>query len=224
MSLFDWLRTVFRPRALQPIDKLWLTEEAKFQGIASEIAGVSATTAIVLVAHFRDTLAQLETRLEEFDVGVEVISRTKNFLDLLQPRSGELQVPALATTSEQLPRFDNELLGFLRFGIQSVALVVVEKHPLPTYERRVVEFTNLLPCRSRLSFHTSLEDPMIRILTADWIADQLRDMGVKENQALESYIVSREIRLLQQRLEASCPRPEPAASAQEWLRVNAQIS
>ena len=68
MGIFDWLKT---PKTNVDLldDVIWLTKHAKFAGISAAIARSLAEPdrpfALLLVAHFRDCLEQLQAMVEQ---------------------------------------------------------------------------------------------------------------------------------------------------------------
>jgi hypothetical protein len=68
MGMFDWLKT---PKSnVDLLDEvIWLTKQAKFTGISAAMARCLAQPArpfaVLLVAHFRDCLLELQTIVEQ---------------------------------------------------------------------------------------------------------------------------------------------------------------
>jgi len=68
MGIFDWLKKPKTNVDLQD-DVIWLTKQAKLAGISASIGRCLAEPArpfaVLLVAHFRDCLEQLQTIVEQ---------------------------------------------------------------------------------------------------------------------------------------------------------------
>jgi hypothetical protein len=75
-----------------------------------------------------------------------------------------------------------------------IDFIVGERHPLPSVDDRLEEFADELPCRCRFSHHVSLEDAVMKIFAGDWVKNVLKQMGMKEDEAIESQMVSHRIR------------------------------
>ena len=153
-------------------DHIWVTTDAKFAGLAKEAEerSKSETVAILLVAHFPDVL----TRLEE----------------LASQQTWE--VPCQAIPASNL---NTDLAASLHLDESAVLDIIVgERHPLPSVDDRLEEFADELPCRCRFSHHVSLEDAVMKIFAGDWVKNVLKQMGMKEDEAIESQMVSRRIR------------------------------
>ena len=154
------------------------------------------TVAILLVGHFPDVLARLE--------------------ELVKPQTWD--VPCKVVPAKQL---DSDLAASL--NLQAAALIdiiVGERHPLPSVDDRLEEFARLLPCRCRFSHHISLEDAVMKVFAGEWVKKILMQMGMKEDEAIDSQMVSRRIRQAQQKIEGRTYGHLDAESAAEWLEKN----
>lgn len=199
MGLFDFLfGSKKRTNVTIAPERIWLTHDAKFSGLATEAEerSNSETVAILLVAHFPDVLEQLE-----FIVNHHTFN-----------------VPCKAVSANDLNR---ELAQSLHLDESAVIDVIVgERHPLPSVDDRLAGFADELPCRCRFAHHVSLQDPVIRVFAGDWVTNVLNKMGMKEDEALESQMVSRRIRAAQQKIEGQASGSLDADSAAAWLERN----
>jgi hypothetical protein len=179
-------------------DHIWMTSLAKFAGLAKDVEdrAQSGTVAILLVAHFPDVLARLEELANQLALSVPVKA-----------------VPAV--------NLDVDLATSLNLDKSAIIDVIVgERHPLPSVDDRLEEFADELPCRCRFSHHISLEDPVIKIFAGEWVGNVLRKLGISEDQAIESNMVSRRIRQAQQKIEGRAFGSSDANTAAEWLEKN----
>lgn len=179
-------------------DHIWMTTDAKFAGLAKEAEdrSKSETVAILLVAHFPDVLARLEELANKRD----------------------WSVPCKAVPASNL---DTDLAASLNLSESAIIDIIVgERHPLPSVDDRLEEFADYLPCRCRFSHHVSLDDPVIEIFAGDWIKNVLKQLGMKEDEAIESQTVSRRIRKTQQKIEGRAYGNFDAESAAHWLKKN----
>ncbi len=179
-------------------DHIWVTTDAKFAGLAKEAEerSKSETVAILLVAHFPDVLARLE--------------------ELASQQTWE--VPCQAIPASNL---NTDLAASLHLDESAIIDIIVgERHPLPSVDDRLEEFADELPCRCRFSHHVSLEDAVMKIFAGDWVKNVLKQMGMKEDEAIESQMVSRRIRQAQQKIEGKAFGSSEAESAAEWLEKN----
>ncbi len=179
-------------------DHIWVTSVAKFAGLAKvvEDRAQSETVAILLVAHFPDVLARLEELANQLALSVPVKAVPAGNLDVNLATSLNLDKSAI------------------------IDVIVGERHPLPSVDDRLEEFADELPCRCRFSHHISLEDPVFEIFAGPWVVNVLRKLGISEDQAIESNMVSRRIRQAQQKIEGRAFGSSDANSAAEWLEKN----
>ena len=180
MAFFDSLFGSRKRTNVEVIpDHIWVTTDAKFAGLAKEAEerSKSETVAILLVAHFPDVLARLE----------ELASRQT------------WETPCHPIPASNLNR---DLAASLNLDESAIIDIIVgERHPLPSVDDRLEEFADELPCRCRFSHHVSLEDAVMKIFAGDWVKNVLKQMGMKEDEAIESQMVSRRIRQAQQKIE-----------------------
>ncbi|QDT54195.1 preprotein translocase subunit SecA [Caulifigura coniformis] len=197
-----WWNVLFgggKPRRLEERpDRLWMTADARFEGLRSEAIARSTggADAVLLVAHFPDVLARLD--------------------EMVGQRSWA--VPCRAVPASDLSR---ELAFAARLDESAVIdLLVAERHPLPSVDEELLEFARGLPCRCRMAHVLSLEDPVLKAFAGDRTRDILRRLGMKEDEAIESAMVTRQIRKAQQKIEGRTFGSLRAGSAAEWLAKN----
>ena len=102
----------------------------------------------------------------------------------------------------------------------TIDIIVGERHPLPSVDDRLEEFADELPCRCRFSHHVSLDDAVLKVFAGDWVKNVLKQLGMTEDEAIESQMVSRRIRQAQQKIEGRAFGSLNAESAAEWLEKN----
>ena len=198
MGIFDWLK---KPKTnVDLLDEvIWLTKQAKFTGISASIGRCLAEPArpfaVLLVAHFRDCLEQLQAIVQQG--GFENV---------------------IATTAENLTGRSASRLG--SDDSQTVVIIVAERHPLQAHDAAVTESAQSLPCRCRLVHHVSLEDPMMQMFAGEWVQNVLQRLGMNEHEAIESRMVTRRIQAAAQKIENQAVSDMAADSAEEWLERN----
>ncbi|MCY2988875.1 MAG: hypothetical protein NTY19_13550 [Planctomycetota bacterium] len=200
MGILDWLK---KPKSNVDLldDLIWLTKHAKFTGISAATARClnepARPFAVLLVAHFQDCLEQLQTIIQQ---------------------GGFDQRSVIAATAENLTGRSAPRLG--SDDSQIIEIIVAERHPLQAHDTAVAEFAESLPCRCRLVHHVSLEDPLMRMFAGEWVQSVLKQLGIKENEAIESRMVTRRLQQAAQRIERQAVSDLPADSAGEWLERN----
>ena len=199
MGLFDWFTST--PSNTTVLDDvIWLTKAAKFKGIRQMVARILAGNgrphSLILVAHFRDCLDELQKISESVTASRPIIVASAD----------ALQNTRTSTISSDETR--------------PLQIIVGERHPLLSHDDAVLEFARSLPCRCRLVHHVSLEDPLMRAFSGEWVEGILKSLGMAEVEAIESKMVARQIKAAQQKLAAQCMTDFPAESAEKWMERN----
>ncbi len=199
MGLFDFLTRGKFSRVDRREDRIWLTQAAKLNGIRADLLDCarSESVAVLLIAHFPDTLARLETLIADGpggDVPLQPVLATNLSTDL----AARLQV-------DESARMD---------------LIVAERHPLPSVDDGLVRFAEELPCRTRLAVHMSLDDPLLKPFVGDWLEKMLAQLGMHEDEPIESRLVSRRIRAAQEKVADQATGNREADSAADWMAKN----
>ena len=199
MPLFDFLFGSKKSSNCEIVaDRIWLTRNAKFAGIAKEVAerSNSKTVAILLVAHFRDVLARLD----------EVSAAATTAVPVKAVLAGNLS-PNITT-------------GLRLDESATIDIIVAERHPSAAPDERLEQFAAALPCRCRLVHHQSLDDPLLKAFSGAWVQTLLGKLGMKEDEPIESKMVLRRIKGTQRKLESKAFRNLDADSAEDWLTKN----
>jgi len=199
MSLFDFLfgnKVASNSEILD--DRIWISQNAKFKGLARELVERPNrdSVAILLVGHFADTLEKLTAVTGAYQ---------GNF-------------PVMATLANQMTV---DIASKLSLGpADIIELIVAERHPLSSADDRLLQFAEELPCRCRVSHHLALDDPLLKQFVGEWLAGILESLGMTEDEAVESNMVSRRVKQAQQKIESSALGNRDADSAEEWFKEN----
>ncbi len=180
-------------------DMVWLTDEAKYNGVRQDLLSKSnsRSVAILLIAHFPNVQAELETMLESY----------------------EGEVPALVVRAADLS--PSIAANFNVDENTVIDLIVVERHPLVSEDERVLAgFADDLPCRCRVTYHVSLDDGLMQLFAGTGVREMLRKLGMQEDERIESRLVQRRIKQAQKKLTSLATGNRPAETAQEWLELN----
>ena len=150
----------------------------------------------MLVAHFRDVLKRLERIADQL----------------------ESDVPVQAVLASNLSK---DLAASLNLDDTSVIdLIVGERHPLSSVDERLIAFADELPCRCRMTHHLSLDDPVMEVFADPWVQNLLRKLGMSEDEAIESQMVTKRISQAQKKIEQKSHAPLDAESARDWMERN----
>ncbi|BBO32052.1 preprotein translocase subunit SecA [Lacipirellula parvula] len=199
MGWFDWLKS--EPSNVQVLPNVvWLTEEAKLNGIRAAIHESAAlrepAAAVYLVAHFPDSLSVLRELAAEFN-------STLPLQACLATNLGD----ACRSSATSAAR-------------NWVEVIINSRHPHPVYDDIALNVLKGLPYRSRATCQLSFDDALVRVFGGDWTRDTLRRLGMKEDEPIRSKTVSRRLRGAQKQIAKTTTADLPADSAETWLKLN----
>ncbi len=199
MKILNWLIGE-RKNIIALSDAVWVTREAKFAGIKrlvnARFQAEDAPLAIILVAHFPDTLAELEKIAGADDI----------------------DGPVTATLSGQLNYVSTSAAIF--GDSETIEIIVGERHPLRLHDEKVAEFAQGLPCRSRVTHHLALNDALLKGTVGNCVTSMLQKLGMKDQEPLASDLISQQIKLAQQKIVERVINDEQADSADAWMAKN----
>lgn len=175
---------------------------------------------VLIIAQFATTLDDACEALQhakidyDFDTDHWDLQTISELLD----RQDRRRVAILA---ESLPNSDPEEQWDLPDdNLPTMSIVVLERHPLQHADDRIVRFAKCLPCRSHLQFLVSLDDPLMRRFLGDTAHGLLQKLGMGEDEAIESRLVTRHIVSAQQKIEQYSYGNSKAESPEEWFDLN----
>lgn len=183
-------------------DQVWISAEAKFEGIRKALVERSAegTAMIALVAHFPDLLEELERIAAEY--------------------SGPASVRAVLAS-----QLSGDVAGNLPLGETDVFdLLVAERHPLRSVDEGLLHFAEALPCRCRIVHHLSFDDPLLRSFLSESNRAMIGRMVSTEDESVSHPLIDRSLVRAQRKIEADTTASHPADSAAEWLERNSTKS
>lgn len=200
-----WWELLFGGQSTSNIEELderiWMTRASKFSGIEKEVEKRvgSDSNAVVMEGHFADALESL---------------------DAIIAWSPDSTIPVGATLAGK--QVDRGVSAAKLLETSIIDLIVAERHPLLSEDEALRALADQLPCRCRLAYHLSLEDPLIQY-AAGWLGNVLRSLGLEEGKSIQSRMVSRRISNVPKQIElqAMGRGRRGAASAQVWLSRHA---
>lgn len=200
MGLLDWL-TGGKSGVEVVVDFIWLTKAAKGSGIVRSVreilAAGDAPTVVLVIVHFEDCLADMRQLL-----GSHGIDDSRVFV----------------LRADDLQSVKNSLTGLDKSS--RVAVIVAERHPLLERDNAPVEFARECGCRFRIEHHLSLEDPLLKKFAGEWTKNVLERLGMTEDEAIQSRMVTRRVRTAQKKITQGLGRELEAESAEAWFERN----
>lgn len=214
MGLFSWL---FGKRSrVTSRDLTWLTAAARVRGAVESVRDdLAAGKSVLVLAHFPATLAAFRAEITGSGWAVA-------------------DAPNPVTPAQVLARVAGPprlLLGLVRhlrpdeFPPQDqppspLPVLALERHFLREHDDRIVRFAEGLGSRVTVDFCVSLDDPLMTLFAGEWVRNALRTLGMEEDEALESGMVSRRIAGAQAKLAETIPSDHEADSPAAWLERN----
>lgn len=217
MSVIDFFTT--KPDVVFSPDRIWLTPEAKFNGLVAQVQDrLDEDQFVFVLAHFPATLARVEQELSAAGVPNEFhdgrLTR-KNLVSLIDQANGQrvLLVLADSLAFDELPLEIND-------SVEEVTFVVAERHFLRQKDEAISSFARKLGRPCEVVFYLSLHDPLMKHFAGIWIENVLLRLGLDESKAIESKMVASRVKVAQAKLSSGVFSDRPADSAEEWLRLN----
>jgi preprotein translocase subunit SecA len=218
MGLFSWL--FGRPSPVEQALRVWLGEPGHRAGVFRELdEHLAAGRRVLLVAQFPATLATFRAELD----------RRRIRHDLLPAGTSPAAAVGLLERGDSAP----VLLGLARelrpdqfpssepTPGKPVPVVVLEQHPLRAHDEEVVRFAEGFGRPARVVVHTHLDTPLMKMFAGDWVRGVLRQLGMKDDEAIGSKMVARRVRAAQDQIAGRVRWDADAESAEEWLTRSA---
>jgi len=199
MGLFDFLLgSKSASRVELASDHIWISQQAKFIGVQKELEERlgSDSVAVLLIAHFDDTLVQLKAIAAAYGADTRVTATL----------AGKLSLDIAVRLNLDETR--------------AIDLIVAERHPLFSVDKKLIRFAEELPCRCRVAHHLSMDDPLLKMFAGARLQNILEKLGMTENEPIESSMVSRRIKDAQKNIEAQAFADSEAGTAAEWIEKN----
>jgi hypothetical protein len=200
-------------------DAVWLNQQAKCRGLCEATQKRLAESPLVLVvAHFSTTLDQVKAQIVAGNLPYLVHSGSLTPIRLASYEGHELKARMILVLADDLT--PDEFPGPVVDGKPELPVLVAEHHFLRAMDEKILAFAASLGRRSRLTFHLSLEDPLIQAFVGQRMRDLLLSLGIQESRPVASPMIARSIKSAQAKLAKRVMGDRKAASAQEWLQLN----
>lgn len=224
MGLFEFFQSLFSPGGprVPESGKVWLTQKARVEGIAAAVQQIwTAGEHGIVVAHFPNTFSGMQELFDGLSYEYRAFRQPLRSEDVLRLLTDDSDAKLLLILSRALPVFDeSEHDADFPDELPPVAVLAVEHHPLLAEDNRVRRFAAGLPGHSRLEIHASLDDALMRPFAGEWIVTTLKNLGMKDDVAVESPLVAKRIAGAQKKIENRATGNEPADSAEDWFHKN----
>ena len=100
--------------------------------------------------------------------------------------------------------------------LQNHAPVFLEHHPLHEKEIALAEKLG----QKKIIVYSSLDEPLFNLFGSDKIISMMRQMGMKEDEAVVHQLITKSIKRAQEKIAGKISIEQPANSQAEWLERN----
>jgi len=194
-------------------DKVWFNTEIKLQQIRDAIVSAhAANRSILVLSHFEDTITRITAMLREAAIAFERFSLFHSS-QLCAGQPGQVLVGlvrAFEAPSELNPPST----------AAKIEIVVAEHHPMHSKDQELMHRASKLHCETQVTFHSSLDDPLLKHFNGDRLQDLCKRLGMAETECISNHLVTNAIRSAQENIEECVPRDVPTHSAADWFRYN----
>lgn len=200
------------PVTLNP-DKVWFDETRKSEQICHEIALIRQNgRSVLLLSHFEASLSALAALLEAQGLSYERFS-SLNPSELCSRAAEKIwfaSVRAFQVVSDIAPAQSAETLQ----------IIVTEHHPMHSRDQELVNAAGKLPCKPSLTFHFSLDDPLMKHFGNEKIKALMERLGIDKSECLSHQLINTAIRTAQEKIESKVGKDVPTHSAADWFKYN----
>ena len=215
MGFKDWFGGRSRPtRTPQGLDSVWLSGEARVEGVAAKAAARSAEGLVLVLAHFPHTRDAIEAALR----GRVEVERAESPADVRALLAApETRAVGLALV-EHLPEDSPAVVGQTT---KPLSILVVERHPLRAHDDRVEQLARTLPYPSRVQFHLALDDALLERFVPERIRALFEQLGMSPDEEISHPLVSEAVEGVQRQVARAEPPQEEVEvrSSEEWLEA-----
>lgn len=184
------------------IDMVWLSEAAKWRGLAAQALQVSAQRPVIVTAHFPATLAGAREALQG-----QQVSAWKEL-----PTAGMGMAIELASDLHPLPQAASHPAQRC-----PMTVIAAERYPLAERDLKLAGFVASLPEGSEFYYHISFDDLLLREFVGEATLKVLRMMGMNENAPIQDGRITDGILRAQKRWSTKVTVDNACNSPQEWL-------
>ena len=217
MGFWDWFSG--KPKRVTTRDKIWLTRTAKRRELCRELQRhLAAAQPVILLAHFPATLAEIRQELTGAGIPHNVTSApiAAKHVSHIAERGTECLIHLALVKQLHSDPFSDKNVD--EPGL--IHMLITERHFLRKNDEFITDFAETLRSPSDVTFYLSLEDPLMKIFSGDWVRNVLQRLGMEESSPIESRMVAKRIRQAQDKLAKRAEDVGEADSAEEWLRLN----
>jgi hypothetical protein len=203
--------SLFKKEPFTTSDKVWMTNEECWKGLATEALTAITKKEVPLVISFFD---DVHDRVKVFFIqqGVPYIEwRIDSFLE-----GNEQNVVYLVHAEE----VEHLLKAHTQIGKASLRLLFTGHHPLLAPQERLLNNLHTLTKASTFLFFISLSSPLMEVFGADNIKSIMTKLGIKQDECIEHAMVTKSIFRAREKITQSMKNEIHTRNEKEWYQKN----
>lgn len=199
-------------------DKVWINNIRKLEGVCRDVLQAQDNHLnVLIVAHFDRTLTSFADTLRQREIDFQ------SYLAFDQKSLCEMN------TTDKLAKVRLALSSYFHTDNFAAAhqndrvalrTLIIEHHPLSARDESLLNALGALDCRTEISFHTALTDPLMLHFGGEKLEGLLRRMGLAEEECISHELVSRAIRAAQEMIASKVTQEMQTQSADDWFKYN----
>lgn len=194
-------------------DKVWFNANIKLQEITRVVVSAhEAGRSTLVLSHFEDTITRINALLRAAGIPFERFAMYHS-AELCGSSPGRVWVGLVRAFEPPGLQIPSSPKGKLE-------VLLAEHHPMQSKDQEFIDKAARLPCEVELSFHFSLDDPMLEHFGGQRLQDLCRRLGMAETECISHPTVNTAIRNAQEKIESTVPRDVPAHSPEDWFKYN----
>ncbi len=217
------MKIVFGDKITRAVDKIWATKGLKYKGIGDEtLKKMNEVFYILLIVHFEKTLGELRKVIDRQKMHYEVFKTTWDLSNFTINRLAQDGIKYAVLLSDILP----ELMRYERLSKQmytkgkKIHIVVAERYPIPERDNKILSYAAQLSQFTTVSFHTALDEPMMRLFGSDSIAGLVKKLGWNEATFTAHPMITKAITEIQRKIKRQSIGDQRVRSQEEWFYYN----
>ena len=200
-------------------DLIWLTAEAKLNGIVIAVRDITRQgSSVLLVAHFEQTLSEVTEALREAGIGYSTVDRLISPSTFQEPAAANPEDAVRVCLSERIPalkcRVSPDIAGY------PFSLLVAERYPVPERDDRILQFAYAYGLKDEVCFCSSLDDPLLKQFGAGRVMGAIRRLAEDEASPIAGKAITSAIKSAQRKLRGRVVGDERVRSAKDWFTYN----
>ena len=208
----------FKKRVQRDDDRIWMTTDLKWDGIAVDVLRERSENVLILVvAHFKKTAAELKKQFQSTGLAFYDYEKHSHFGQWEKPDTNQ---PVLIM-AENISELGDPIRQFEES--KRVLVLVAEHYPSPEGDEALFSFLSNLPCQSTIRFHSALDDPLFKIFGGEGIGrvvEIMKTLGQNEKEYISHHLVTAAILNAQKDIKKKATGDNKVDSMEEWFQYN----